>query len=423
MAEVESGAVLDGLVGPARPAAPAELPRLDGLDLRAEVIRPVVEGRAAPPAWWDAAAGRVCVLAADFAGRSLRAANFTGCAFERANFAGADLATAALRRTVLGGATFDKALLEEADLEGATLRFATLREAVLEGAKLRGADLWGAKLNEVDADKADFRDAQLEEADFRAADARAADFRGAKLGLTDFRGADLRAADFRGCVPRATKFDGADLRRANLEQVDLTNTSLANVWLSDARLDRTRFHRDQLAGRLGEEVAGEYELARRGYLSLEQNFAAVGDPEGASWAYRRRRRMEKLAARRQAAAAFRARRWAEAAVTGLRYANLKLVELICDYGESVPRVLASQLAVVAAYAALYALAGGIHRDTPDGRAVTRTPLDVSRYSLARRRPDAARHADAVVPGDFPDRTARVRRRQPHPAVGERCRPV
>jgi uncharacterized protein YjbI with pentapeptide repeats len=370
-----SAAVLDAL------GAPTGADKLDGLDLRAETLRPLVELRPVAPPWWDGGAGRVSVPGADFAGRSLRGANLTGGWFEHANFTAADLATAALRGTVLGGAAFDRALLEEADLEGATLRFATFGGAVLEGAKLRGADLWGAKLGEADADKADFRDTQLEEADFRQADAREADFRGAALGLADFRRADLRMADFRGCVPRATKFDGADLRRANLEQVDLSNTSLVNVWLSDARLDRTRFHRNQLGGRLGEEAAGEYELARRGYLSLERNFTDIGDPEGSSWAYRRRRRMEKLSARRRAAEAMRGRRWGEAFTAGLGYVNLKLVELVCDYGESVPRVLASQFAVVAAFAILYAVAGGVERDGPAGREVTRSALDIARYSM------------------------------------------
>jgi uncharacterized protein YjbI with pentapeptide repeats len=386
MTDGEIGAaVLDALVGAGPPGNPgggaAGGTKLDGLDLRAETLSAAVEGRPAVPAWWDAGAGRVSVPSGDLSDRSLRGANLTGGAFERANFTGTDLATAVLRAAVLGGAVFDRALLEEADLEGASLRFATFREAVLEGANLRGADLWGAKLPEADADKADFRDAQLEEADFRDADARAADFRGARLGLSDFRGTDLRMADFRGCQARATKFDGADLRRSNLEQVDLTNTSLTNIWLSDARLDRTRFHHTQLGGALGEELAEEYDLARRGYLSLERNFADTGDPEGASWAYRRRRRMEKLSARRQAGKALRGRRWGEAAGAGLRYANLKTVELVCDYGESVPRVLASQVALVLAFALLYAAVGGVHRDGPDGRAVTRTTLDIATYSI------------------------------------------
>lgn len=373
-------------------AGPADAVKFDGQDFRAEVLKLVAEGRVPPPGWWDAAAARVALPAADFRGRSLRSANLSGASLERADFTGADLAGGSLRDARMGGAVFDRALLEETDLAGASLRFATFREAVLEGASLRAADLWGAKLGGADADKADFRAAQLEEADFRDADAREADFRGAKLGLTDFRGADLRRADFRGSVPRAAKFDRADLRRANLEELDLTNASLANVWLSDARLDRTRFSRSQLGDMLGEEAAGEYELARRGYLSLERNFAATGDPEAASWAYRRRRRMEKLAARRQAAEAARAGRWGRAATLGLAYANHKLVELVCDYGESVPRVLAAQLAVLLGFIALYGVAGGVSREVPDGRAVTRAPIDLTRYALTAM----------VAPGNPPE---------------------
>lgn len=386
MAEMRAAELLDAIARTGRPALGADetsgIARLEGLDLRPEAVRAEAEGRTESPVWWDAIRGCVVLPAADFGGCSLRAANLSRGSFERANFAGADLATGVLRDAHLGGATFDRALLEEADMQGTSVRFATFQEAVLEGANLRGADMWGANLGEADADKADFREAQLEEADFRNADAREADFRGARLGLTDFRGADLRMSDLRGCVPRGTKFDGADLRRAALEQIDLTNASLDGVWLSDARLDHTRFHRSQLGGALGEERAGEYELARRGYLSLERNFADVGDPEGASWAYRRRRRMEKFAARRRSADAFRGRHWQRAVAAGLTYTNLKLVELVCDYGESVPRVLASQFAVVAAYTALYAIAGGVVRDAPGGADITRAPLDLVRYSLS-----------------------------------------
>jgi uncharacterized protein YjbI with pentapeptide repeats len=400
MAEGDSGAdVLDRLIGPPStaqsPGEGAGVSRLDGLDLRPETLWPSVEARGEPPQWWDAARGCVVVLAADFKGHSLRSANLSGASLERVDFTAADLATATLRGTVLGGASFDRALLEEADLEGASLRFATFREAVLEGASLRSADLWGAKLPEADADKADFRDAQLEEADFRDADVRSADFRGAKLGLTDFRGADLRMSDFRDCQPRAAKFDGADLRRARLEQVDLTNASLDRVWLSDARLDRTRFHREQLGGMIGEEAAGEYELAHRGYLSLERNFAEIGDPEGASWAYRRRRRMGKLAARRQAVREFKAGRVFAGIGPFASYLNHKLVELVCDYGESVPRVLATIFAVVAFYAGVYATFAGVAREgaaADGGRQVTRSATDLVAYSATAM----------IAPGDPPE---------------------
>lgn len=398
MAEAAQAAeILDALAHPPQgpgPGGGGEV-KLDGYDFRGEALQPVAAARNPPPAWWDADHARVTLRGADLRGRSLRSVNLSGADLERTDFGGADLANSTLRAALLGGAVFDRALLEEADLAGANLRFASFRECVLEGADLQAADLWGAKLGEVDADKADFRGAQLEEADFQEADAREADFRGAGLGLTDFRGADLRTADFRGCTPRAAKFDRADLRRANLEQLDLTNASLAHAWVSDARLDRTRFHRDQLGGVIGEELAGEYELARRGYLALEQNFAAIGDPPAAGWAYRRRRRMEKLSARHEAVVAARSRAWGRATVQGLKYLTHQIVEWVCDYGESVPRVLASQLAVVVLYVAFYAAAGAVLRDdpaAPGGRAVTRSAVDLISYGLTAM----------LAPGQAPD---------------------
>ena len=152
---------------------------------------------------------------------------------------------------------------------------------------------------------------------------------------------------------------------------------------------------------IGEDAAGEYELARRGYLSLEQNFAATGDPAAASWAYRRRRRMEKLWAGRQAVEAVRSRRWGTAAGRGFGYLNHKLVELVCDYGESVPRVLATQLVVLLVYTGFYAAVGAVQRDEPEGRTVTQSPIDLASYALTAmlapgQAPDGLHPSDAVM---------------------------
>ncbi len=380
--------------GPAAPASdgPAEPARFDGVDLRAEAVAGAARGDP-PPAWWDAAEKRVRVADAVLPGASLRSANLAGVCLENANLAGADLADADLTGAVLGGANLSAALLEDADLRDAHLRFADLGMAALEGADLRGADLWGAKCREADLDKIDFRKAELEEADLRDVDARECDFREARLGLTDFRGADLKRSDFRGAVLRGTKFDGADLQLANLQDLDLSGCALTHVRLADARMDGTRLSPHQFGGALGEEAAGDYEAAVRGYRTLERNFAGQGDPDAASWAYRKRRRMAKRQAGREALRLMRGQSYGVGFDSAFQWLADWVVELVCDYGDSVPRVLMTYLVVVIGFGLGYAAGGAVERDAAGGgRAVTRTVDDMILYSLKAM----------IAPGEPPD---------------------
>ena len=201
--------------------------------------------------------------------------------------------------------------------------------------------------------------------------------------MADFREADLRGADLRDVVLRGTNFDGADLRGASLQNVDLTGCAINGIRLSDAKLDRTRLSRAQLGDAIGEELAGEYELARRGYLQLERNFTDIGDPEAASWAYRRRRRVQKWEALRKVRESLRSGSYGSAAQSLTRYANDWVVQLVCDYGESVPRVLLTIWAVVLMFTGWYWVGGGVLKETPDDaqRAVCQSPLDLLRYSM------------------------------------------
>jgi hypothetical protein len=68
------------------------------------------------------------------------------------------------------------------------------------------------------------------------------------------------------------------------------------------------------------------------------------------------------------------------------YAAAQLVEWVCDYGESIPRVLYSLLAVYLLFILLYGLTGGVvHEASPggvDAPYVTRDPRDLAIFSLA-----------------------------------------
>jgi hypothetical protein len=136
---------------------------------------------------------------------------------------------------------------------------------------------------------------------------------------------------------------------------------------------------------LGEDLAADYELARRGYFALEQNFDSLGDPDAARRAYLKKRRMQKWDARRRAQAAWAAGRWREATLGYLAFAGDQVAEWVCDYGESIPRVLASLLWVYLLFTIIYGVTGTVFRVSlppePPQRTVTRSPVDLAMFSL------------------------------------------
>lgn len=357
---------------------------LAGVDLSPDALRARVGemSDADAPAWWDAQNERVILREA-----SLRGADLKGANLEKADLSGADLAGADLSGAQLGGANLEDALLEEAVLENATLRFAQLPNASLEGANGRHADLWGANLAGAQFDRADLRRATLTESDGQRADFGGADLRGSFLNRANLSSAGLVRADLRESDVTGTNLENADLHDARLDELDLTRcASIAHVHLHRASLRGTRLEREQLGGRIGEEAAGAFDLARRGYLALERCFVDLGEPEASRWAYRKRRRMQKQESRKQARAAWRERRFGEAAGHAAVYAGDQLVEWVCDYGESVPRVLASMLFLDVAFMLIYGLTGSVVQvASAPGGATVRTPttnlVDLAVFSL------------------------------------------
>ena len=284
---------------------------------------------------------------------------------EEANLQRSDLAGADLRGAALGNTDLRGALLEEADLQGTALRFAELRGAAFDNADLRGADLWGANLEDATLVGADLREVILKESNLQGADLSGVNLQGATLGKADLRRANFTDALLQGVVLSTCKID--------------------HVRWSGAWLDRTRMRQDQLGKAIGEELARQYERAWQGYLALERNFNALGDSDGASWAYRRKRRMRKQSSLSQAIQAFAARDARTAVVSLVRYLVEQFVEWLCDYGESVPRVLGSLLVLHLVFMSIYGLGGCVVRirETPTGieRAPTHSLVDLATFSL------------------------------------------
>jgi uncharacterized protein YjbI with pentapeptide repeats len=252
-----------------------------------------------------------------------------------------------------------------ADLRGANLESANLQCANLQGADFQSADLQGANLQDAKLAGANLQDTILVDTDFRSAD----------LGRTDLQNAILVIA----C------FQSADLRDARLQGVELSLCDITHVYISGAWLDRTRLRREQLGGAIGEELDGKYGEAKQGYLALKQNFDDLGDYDAASWAYRKERRMEKLEARQKARTALPERKWWAAVANYAKFAGDQLVEWMCDYGESIPRVLGFLLVVYVLFTLIYGLTWSVMRvsDTPTAliKEPTRNLVDLARFSL------------------------------------------
>lgn len=319
---------------------------------------------------------------AHLAGAFLAQADLAGALLEGANLSGADLVGATLRGAALSEVNLQDALLEDANLLDATLRFANLRSAALENANLRRADLWGAMLEDAILTDANLQGARIGEAFLHGADLSGADLRECELGQTDLGDARLTGADLRGAAMNGARLHGATLSGARLQDLDLSTCDLTHISLAGAWLDKTRFQGSQLAGSIGEEDAGNYDLAVTGYLALERNFVNLGEADAARWAYRKKRRMQKLAARQRGRLALDKRDWRAVFSGYAQYAGDQIVEWVCDYGESVPRVLGSLLATYVLFTVFYGLTGGVTHVTANGHgSVTNNPADLALFSL------------------------------------------
>ena len=326
----------------------------------------------------------------DLTGASLddvvfRAARFDNGCLDRASLRRADLSGASLAGVRASELDAREALFEDAILTGAMLRFADLRHALFDGANLQRADLWGAKLGGVEAPDADFSGAILQEAILTGADLSGTRLNNASLQKADLTGAKIRGADLTGCAMSGTNLTTADLTGARLRELDLASCDLRHVRLADAWLDRTRLRLDQLGGAAGEEVAREWEAARRAYGGLEQNFRTLGDPDAASWCYKRGRRMAKYEARRLAWHAAKNLRPREFLLNASTASADSFAEWLCDYGESLPRVVRAYVTVLLGFSLYYRQTGSLLRTVPAPHGATLVPdtswLDVIGFSF------------------------------------------
>ena len=199
----------------------------------------------------------------------------------------------------------------------------TARGLDLSGRNLNGINLLGMDLRVILLPRADLRGADLSNADLRAAFLLHSNLQGANLSEANLEGASLDAADLQG-----SDLSEANLRAASLHLAKLRRASLFGANLEEAHLEAVQWgHHAMFLGpqfMAGEETRGEWILAERIYRSLENWHREQGMYDIAGDFFLR----EMTAKRKQM------KRW------GLSRAWLKLVSLICGYGEIPERTVA-----------------------------------------------------------------------------------
>jgi hypothetical protein len=258
-------------------------------------------------------------------------------------------------------------------IERHTERLLLLPEINGRGANLIGVDLscsaLKAKLAQQGRKSAPWWDEERQGAYLRGAQ-----LEGAWLWDARFTGAYLGGAQLDGAYLRDTQFQKADLGGAELRDLNLFSCNLAHIFVYSAHLDHTRLRWEQLGGAIGEELRANastsgqprvraelYTRAQYGYLILKRNFGDQGFYQDANQAYRKERRMEKLAAYHRMRASVSDRAWREAIRSWWKAFFDEVAEILCDYGEGFWHVIAWMIGLLFLVGpVLIKLAGGLH---------------------------------------------------------------
>ena len=225
-----------------------------------------------------------------------------------------------------------------------------------------------------------FRGARLDEAKLVDANLTQSDFEGASLTRARLTGSRLRGASFTGAKLDGADFSGADLSDTDLVRLNLATCDLRHARFAGAWLNGTRMGVEQLGGAVGEEVDGAYERAQASYLALEQNWKSIGSHDAASWAYKRGRRMGRFHAGSQARAAWTVRDAKGCLRHGYRWSADRFVEWLCDYGESLSRIVRAYVLLIVVFAVFYGLTSGMIVSAGAEAGPTHNPLDLLSYS-------------------------------------------
>ncbi|AZQ16044.1 pentapeptide repeat-containing protein [Halorubrum sp. PV6] len=359
------------------------------------------------------------LLSADLTGANFALADLTDADLCGANLTGANFVNTNLTDADLFGTDFTSLNLEGANLTGANLYQINLSNAHLADADLTDADLQSADLTDADLRVTDLTDANLKNTELTDSDLTDATLRWTSLKdataiRTNFTDADLLGANLEGASLKDSQFDGT-----NLTGTRFYDTKPQGMSINDQTVfsDQTVYEREAdpcdpwhlldgestiptslrdkfaLAVRSGQILQSRYHSAdaspptesiakvrqairrfrRHRNLGTEDR-REVGDRlKKATSVYRIRQRLQRENSRpRDVAQPYvreqhSRRKRAFVTVSYWEWFKHSTYRWVMLYGESPARVVGTSIVVVAVFAAIYSVVGGIviGGETPD----------------------------------------------------------
>jgi uncharacterized protein YjbI with pentapeptide repeats len=265
--------------------------------------------------------------------------------------------------------------LSNVDLSKMDLRCIKLLHCSLSGAKLNstrldGAFFFGCDLSQIDSWVGSFRCTSFQQCYIVNSRFMHGQFEGASFAHSNLENTKL----INSYHDRDTWFFRARLRRTNLQEAHLEKVNMKEVRtlfgakLHLARLEETELDYNLFGGKVGEELDQEFVKAAQTYSAIKANLEAAGRSDQAARAYVKERQMQRVAS-----APWNVRRLYGATELGDEYEYSQehnrqvrtklgakwwqprtwrfylrhivkcgsdwIVELLCNYGESVWRVL------------------------------------------------------------------------------------
>jgi len=205
----------------------------------------------------------------------------------------------------------------------------------------RGAKFIGARLRETN----------FFLSDLSGADLRFSDLTDARLGYANLSGANLFDTKLINTNLRDVNLHGADLYRVVLEgRTELVKESIGETLLQeDEKAYREFIERNVLTDSnnpIEHHLKDRFFKAYRIYENLRVHFDSNGNTSDANWAYLKERRMKKKWHGAQRLLYFQEKKWGKSITAFFQWLSDWIVELLCDYGESVWRVVFWMAALV-----------------------------------------------------------------------------
>ncbi len=188
-------------------------------------------------------------------------------------------------------------------------------------------------------------------ADLSQADLRFVDFTDSTLAYTNLSGANLFGTKLIDANMRYTNLHGADLYRTVLSgRTELTKENIGEYILQEDEREYTQFIQENFLADSNNPIEFHLEdrflKAARIHENLRVHFDSNGNTTDANWAFLKERRMKKKWHGKQSMLFLQQRNWRKSIESRLKWLSDWFVELLCDYGESVRRVVAWLLALI-----------------------------------------------------------------------------